>query len=200
VLAFERWVVRRLLDGKHRLLVPDGGLSIYSRSADRNAASLIARIVDRPDVTAGQIYQCADDEQYSIYQWTQLIGAALGVEPEIVSVPLDLARPVWPLLPTGALASRHTLFDITKARQQLGYRDVVRPVEALNELVVFLASDPDQTASVDLDDAEELAVIDAFDQLRAELPQQLGWDDTEEPNPRWHKYDHPTEPAETRPG
>jgi nucleoside-diphosphate-sugar epimerase len=194
VVAFERWAVRRLLDGR-RLILPDGGLSLYSRSADRNAAALIGRIVDHDDVSAGQVYQCADEVQYSLHQWTQLIGAALGVEPDVVSVPLALARPVWNLLPTGPLASRHTLVDITKAKQQLGYRDVIAPADALRALVTHLASEPRHTAAVDPDDREERAVIAAFDHLRDALTTQLGWQPTEEPNPRWHTYDHPTEPA-----
>ena len=200
VVAYERWVVRRLLDGNRRLLVPDGGLSIYSRCADRNAAQFVAGVVDNDDAASGQVYQCADDEQYSLYQWTQLIGEALGIEPEIVAVPLDLARPVWPLLPTGPLASQHTLVDTSKARSHLGYRDVVRPAEALRDLVAHLAAHPAETASVDPDDHQERAVIAAFDDLRRRLPTELGWESIEEALPRWHTYDHPIAPTPLLPG
>ncbi|HEV8298571.1 MAG TPA: NAD-dependent epimerase/dehydratase family protein [Acidimicrobiales bacterium] len=199
VLAFERWVVRRLLDGERRLILPDGGLSIYTHCADRNAARFVASALDHPDAASGQIYQCADEDQFSVVQWTQLIGDALGVEPEIVSVPLALARPVWNLLPTGPLASPHSLVDITKARRELDYRDVVPARDALRELVEHLTSDPRETESVNRDVAAEHAVIAAFDELDARLTDTLGWEPTEEPNPRWHTYDHPTEQTAKRP-
>jgi nucleoside-diphosphate-sugar epimerase len=195
-LAFERWLVRRLLDGRRQLLLPDGGLSIFSRCANRNAAAFVAGVLDQPEVTAGQIYQCADDEQFSLEQWTQMICAAMGIDDaEVVPVPLECARPVWPLLPTGPLASRHTLVDTGKARRDFGYADVVRPADALRALVELLVTDPSATATVPADDTEERVVIAAYERFRATLTATLGWEPVDEPIARWHPYDHPKEPS-----
>jgi nucleoside-diphosphate-sugar epimerase len=194
-LAFERWAVRRILDGHRRLLVADSGLSIYSRAAARNAAHHIGLVIDHDTAAAGQIYQCADDVQYSLRQWLELIAAELGAAVEMVSAPLSLARPVWHVLPTGPLASPHTLVSTAKAKRELGYADVVAPRDALSQLVHLLAERPDRTDSAAGDEAAERAVIDALDRTGAELARRLEWDDGDEPVAQWHPYDHPKEPT-----
>jgi nucleoside-diphosphate-sugar epimerase len=198
-VAFERWAVRRIVDGHRRLLIADSGLSIYSRAAAINAAHCIGLILDRSDVAAGQIYQCADDRQYSLRQWLDLIAAELGANVEIVSAPLALARPVWPLLPTGPLASPHTLVSTAKIVRDLGYADVVEPRDALSQLVRHLAERPDRTDDATGDVGAELTVIAALDRLRTDLSRHFDWDDTEEPVAQWHPYDHPSEPGPSAP-
>lgn len=196
VVAFERWAVRRLIEGHRRLLVPDGGLSVYSRCAAQNAAHLLGLILDAPDTAAGQIYQCADDQQFSVGAWLDLIAAALGVGPiELVSAPLLLARPVWPYLPTGPLGSRHTLVDTTKARRELGYADVIDPVVALGQLVEYLAAAPERVGDPQDDPAAEMLVMEAIDTLQRDLAVKLQWEVPEEYGPDWHTYDHPRSPG-----
>lgn len=190
----ERWAVRRITSGHRRLLVPDGGLSIYSQCAARNAAHAIGLVLDAPDVAGGQLYQCADDRQYSVAQWLELIAQHLGASIEIVSAPLDLARPVWPLLPLGPLATRHSLVDTTKIRRELGYADVVDPVDAIGELVRHLAATPELTAPDHDDPAGEAAVIAAMDRAREELTASLDWVPFED-KPDWHPYAHPKAPG-----
>jgi nucleoside-diphosphate-sugar epimerase len=194
-LAFERWAVRRIIEGHRRLLVTDSGLSIYSRAAAVNAAHCIGLILDRGEVAAGQIYQCADDRQYSLRQWLELIAADLGAQVEIVSAPMELARPVWHLLPTGPLASPHTLVSTAKIKRDLGYVDVVEPRHALSELVRYLAEQPDRTDDAAGDVEAELSVITALDRLRGDLARTLDWEDTDEPVAHWHPYDHPSAPG-----
>jgi nucleoside-diphosphate-sugar epimerase len=193
--AFERWAVRRIRAGHRRLLIADSGLSIYSRAAARNAAHTIGLILDEPARTGGQIYQCADDIQYSLRQWLELIAEVLQAEIEMVPVPLALARPVWHVLPTGPLASPHTLVSTVKIKRDVGYRDVVAPPDALAELVRYLAADPVRTAEFAGDLDAEHAVIDALDRAHVDLRARLGWDDTDEPVRHWHPYDHPSAPA-----
>jgi nucleoside-diphosphate-sugar epimerase len=190
---FERWAVRRLTNGHRRLLVPDGGLSVFSQSAARNAAHAIGLVLDAPDVAGGQLYQCADDRQFSVAQWLELIADHLGASIEIVSAPLELARPVWPYLPLGPLATRHSLIDTSKIRRELGYADVVDPVDALGEMVDHLAASPELLTSTEDDPDGEAAVIATMDRARAELIAALNWQPlVDEPN--WHPYAHPKAP------
>jgi nucleoside-diphosphate-sugar epimerase len=172
-LAYERGVVRRLLDGRRRMLLPDGGLSVFSRCADKNAAALVGLVVDRADVAAGQVYSVADDEQYSLQQWTELLAEAAGSDLELVGVPLSLARPVWDLLPTGPAGSPHTLA----------------------ELVTFLVDDP-TLVEVHYDPAAEDAVLDEMDRVHQRLSARLGWasSDATAGFRQWHAYDHPADP------
>lgn len=194
--AFERWAVRRLVEGERRLLLADSGLSIYTRAASRNAAHCIGIILDNPAAASGQTYHCADDQQYSLRQWTQLIARHLGVEVEIVGVPMQLARPIWATLPTGPLASPHTLLSTARI-QALGYRDRVDPSAALGELVHRFAGDLAQTDEFAGDVEAERAVIAAIDALRASLGDQLGWDDRDDHDEMWHPYAHPKQPSST---
>lgn len=188
MLGFERGLVARLRAGRHRIVLPDGGLSVYSRMADRNAAHLVGLVVDHPEISAGQVYQCADDQPYSVLQWAELACAAVSVTAEFVPVPLELAQPWWDLLPTGPAASRHTLVDTGKARRELGYRDVVRPAEVLADVMRELW---ERAPSVDLDFAAEDAVLAAHDRMVTELTEQLGRQDVDGGPARWHPYAHP---------
>ena len=190
----EKWAVRRITSGHRRLVVPDGGLSIYSQSAARNAAHAIGLVLDAPAVAGGQLYQCGDDRQFSVGQWLELVAQHLGASIELVSAPLDLARPVWPLLPLGPLASRHSLVDTTKIRRDLGYADVVDPVDALGELVRHLVAAPERTAAEHDDPDGEAAVIAAMDRAREALTASLDWQPFEE-KPDWHPYAHPKAPG-----
>jgi hypothetical protein len=130
-------------------------------------------------------------------QWLELIAAALGAEVEIVSAPLELARPIWHLLPTGPLASPHTLVSTAKIKRDLGYADVAAPSDALVELVQYLAEQPERTDAAAGDVDAELSVIAALDQLRTYLARRFDWEDTEEPVAHWHPYDHPSAPGTT---
>jgi nucleoside-diphosphate-sugar epimerase len=191
-VAFERGIVGRLRAGRGRLLLPDGGLNIFTRCADRNAAGFVAAVVDHGEVAAGQVYNCADDRQYSLYQWTQMICAAVGVDAEIISVPLDWARPVWSMLPTGPLGSPHTLVDTTKARRDLGCTNVVRPEDALSSLVRRLVDEHPDVAAIEAGLEAEDVIINACNETGRRLADLLGWGPVAEPFD--HPYDHPTVP------
>jgi nucleoside-diphosphate-sugar epimerase len=189
--SVERAVLARLAAGRDRLLVPDGGLAITSRLADRNAAHCVRLALGNP-AAAGEVFQCADDEQYSLSQWVELICAAAGRTVPLVSVPSELAWPVRDLLPTGVSGSPHVLVSTAKARDRLGYRDVVRPREVLAETVERLLEQPGDLATVEVDDAAEDALLADLDKLAA----RYGSGTEEERTGRFlHVYDHPSAAA-----
>ncbi len=131
-------VVRRIRDGRLHMIIPDAGLLIVSRAAARNAAHGVLLAVDLPDVAGGQIYHCADDEQYTVRQWYEMMIDAAGGKLDLVSMPEELAAPFHQLLKP----HHHMVVDTGKIRQQLGYRDVVAPQEALREAVVWCQDNP----------------------------------------------------------
>ena len=108
---------------------------------------------------------------------------------------MEFARPIWHLLPTGPLASPHTLVSTAKIKRDLGYVDVVEPRDALSELVRYLAEQPDRTDTAAGDAATELELIAAIDRLRTDLTRRFEWEDTDEPVAHWHPYDHPRAPG-----
>jgi len=122
-------VVRRIIDGRRHIILPEGGLTLCTFGYAGNIAHAVLLAVDDPAASAGQVYNTGDEQVLSLRQVVECICAALDHEMEIVSMPWEAARPAWPMLmhplPT------HRVLDICKLRRELGYRDPVAPPEAL---------------------------------------------------------------------
>ena len=127
-------VIRRILDGRPHVILPDGGLTLESRGYVENVAHGILLAVDHPDISCGQIYNIADEDQLTLRQWLETISNIMDYEWEIVSMPEILAKPALALLPFQGPTS-HRLLDIKKIKQQLGYRDQVTASEGFQYTV-----------------------------------------------------------------
>lgn len=195
-LRAERAVLARLRAGRHRLLLPEGGLAITSRLADRNAAHAVRCVLEHPSAASGEIFQCADDAQYSMRQWLELVSAAVGQHPRLVSVPTALAASLGDLLPTGLSGSPHVLVSTTKIKQRLGYADVVRPAEYIYDVVREIAGNPGALDGVTWDAAAEDALLDALDALTAQACATGDAIEGERAATYAHSYDHPAQPAD----
>jgi nucleoside-diphosphate-sugar epimerase len=121
-VAPSEWsVVRRVLDGRGTMILPDGGLVVYSRCAATNAAHAVLLAVDGPESAAGSTYNCADSELMSLRQWAERIAALMGGQLEIVSLPWELATSAHGI----ARARSHVIVEASRIRKELGYRDQV---------------------------------------------------------------------------
>lgn len=134
-------VVRRVLDGRPHIIVPDGGLAILPRCAAPNAAHAVLLAVDRADAAAGQVYNVTDEEQLTLRQWIELVAEYAGGRLDLVSVPDYLAKAARALFPMMGPSS-HGYLDITKLKTDLGYREVVSIRAALKEAVEWLLEHP----------------------------------------------------------
>ncbi|MEM7404606.1 MAG: epimerase [Pseudomonadota bacterium] len=188
-------VIRRLLDGRRHIVLPDAGLTMLSRGFARNMAGAVLLAVDQPDNAAGQLYHAADTHQLSLAQWVQVIAAAVGSELEVISVPAALAYPARNLM-ISRRTSHHQLFDTFKLRAELGYADLVSPLDALAETARWYAEHPpeesDQEAALmrahyDTEDAMARIVKEAEANLQS-VP-------FEEPDYQ-HPYAHPKQPGQ----
>lgn len=141
LVPWEWSVVKRVLDGREQMIMPDQGLGIISRCAARNAAEVVLKVVDHPEIADGQAYNVADDDQYSIRQWAEAVATIMGAELEFVPIPSEVAGSALMELypPTGAA---HILLDNNKAKRELGYRQVVPAAEALVEAVEWIRANP----------------------------------------------------------
>ena len=129
-LAPREWsIVRRILDGRPHIVLPDGGALLNVFGYVDNLAHAILLAVDQPDVAKGEIFNAADDECLTIRQTVEICADALGHEWELVSMPAELARPAWPLL--AGPTSHHRVYDTAKLRTLLGYRDMVSARDAV---------------------------------------------------------------------
>jgi nucleoside-diphosphate-sugar epimerase len=177
-------VVRRVLDGRRRIVVADDGLTLHHHGYTENVAHALLLALDQPDAAAGKIFNIADEEVLSVRQVVDLIAAALDHELEIVSMPYDLAVPAWPLL--AQPLPTHRVLDLTRVRSDLGYHDLVPARQAIARTARWLAEHPlhgsteEHTLTDPFDYEAEDRLVEAWLTARASLPAYAS--DSE---PRW---------------
>ncbi len=156
-LAPREWcVVRRVLDGRERIVVADEGLTLHHHGYTENLAHAVLLAADRPEAAAGKIFNVGDEEVLTVRQMIEVVATALDHRFEIVSMPYELALPARPLiaqpLPT------HRVLDLTRVRSDLGYADVVPARRALADTARWLAAHPPEAGGM-----EERVLTDPFD-------------------------------------
>lgn len=167
-LAPREWcVVRRILDRRPFIIVPDDGLSLIPFGYVDNLAHALLLAVDQPEAAKGQVFNCGDDEKLTIRQVAELVTAEFGYEWEILSMPADLALPARPLMMS--YRTTHRVLDTSKLRQLLGYRDVVPARKAVRLAARWLAENRPEQGGY-----EETALQDPFD-YRAEDTLAAWW-------------------------
>ena len=167
-------IVRRVLDGRQRIIVPDGGLQLRSAVHAANAAHALLLAVDRPETSAGRTFHVSDEHTPSLRQVVEIVAAALGHRFELVSIPDELATPARPMMMLTGSYHRYT--PSTALVRELGYRDVVTAADGLADTARWLAANPPEpggTIERNLQDpfdyAAEDALIDAWTSALAGL-------------------------------
>jgi nucleoside-diphosphate-sugar epimerase len=162
-------LVRRVLDGRRRLIVPGGGLAIVARGYADNMAHALLLAVDRPEASAGQVYNLRDQRLQFNREWVDAIGAITGHAFECIDIPFSWLPPGFRATPPQLLYRNHWALDISKVERQLGYRDVVPLEEALERTVRWYMDNPlppghetEQNLGDPFDYAYEDALIDAY--------------------------------------
>jgi nucleoside-diphosphate-sugar epimerase len=133
VVPREWSVVKRVLDRRKILILADGGRSVDTVAYVENVAHAVLLAVDHIDVSAGTVYNVGDDELYSRGQVARIIADELGHTFEIINLPAEVARPAYPTLQHHS--TQHRVVDTTRIRTELGYSDLVAPLEALRRTV-----------------------------------------------------------------
>ena len=160
-------IVRRIMDKRPFIILPEDGLTLHSFGYAENLAHAVLLAVEKPGIAAGQIYNCADATALSLRQVTEIIAQALEHQWEILSMPWPLAAPARPLVMQPL--TTHRLMDIGKLQRELGYRDKVPPAEALARTARWLAEHPPSPNGM-----EEMVLQDPFD-YKAEEQLAKAW-------------------------
>ena len=194
-------IIRRVLDKRPRIIVPDSGLLLNTHGYAGNLAHAVLLAVDQPQVSAGQIYNCGDVQQLSLQQVIQVIAQAMDHQWEIVNMPYEAARPSYPYVMNHS--PHHRVFDLTKIRTQLGYTDVYPVEEALSRTVEwYLQNQPERGGEIETQlhdpfdyDAEDRLIASYKESLirMAEIPI-----DVETISLTPHAYPHPKVSGQTR--
>ena len=198
LLPREWCVIRRVLDKRPFLILSEGGLGLMTHGYAGNLAHAVLLAVDKPEVAAGQIYNCGDDIQFSVRQIVDIIADELNHKFEILSLPAQVAYPARGI--SLEVTPHHKLMDLHKIRQQLGYSDPLSPDTALRRTVRwYVEHQPERGGDIEqrLQDAfdyeteDHLAAIYRDAMARARVFHR-------ETVPTPHPYPHPKEPGLAR--
>jgi nucleoside-diphosphate-sugar epimerase len=149
-------IVRRLLDGRRRIIVGDGGLTLRTAGYGPNVGHAVSLTAQHLDRAAGKAYNVGDEATLTARQTIEVIARALNCEIEIVSLPFELAAPARPFL--NAETSLHKFTGVDAIRADLGYRDLVPAIQALSRTARHLAEHPVERGST-----QEMRLQDPFD-------------------------------------
>ncbi len=139
-LPREWMIVRRILDGRPHIILPDGGQTLHHFGYNENLAHAILLAIDNPANTYGQIYNAADSEVLTLRTVVELIAKGLDHPLEIINMPWELAVPARPLITQPE--TTHRVLDTTTMQRDFGYRDLVPPREAVVRTAKWLVANP----------------------------------------------------------
>ncbi|MBI2165473.1 MAG: NAD-dependent dehydratase [Chloroflexi bacterium] len=191
-------IVRRILDGRRRLIIADGGSQVLHRGYAENVAHGLLLAVDRPDAAAGRDFVVKDQRQYNLRQRIETIAKYMGHEWEMVDMPWEFGVPSRPYTPGRDPWVR----DTGRIETELGYRDVVPMEAALKKTVDWLLEGrPEPGGEVEtqigdpFDYEKEDQIIDAWERLRGQMQSEMAGIGFEIAPPA-HAYRHPKAPGE----
>ncbi|MEH6543763.1 MAG: hypothetical protein V7721_07455 [Porticoccaceae bacterium] len=190
-------IMRRILDKRPYIVLADQGLTLSTHGYVANLAHSVLLAVDRPEASAGQIYNCGDDTQLTLHQVVEVIAEKMGQQLDVVSMPFSLAHPAYPY--TSGPSTNHRLMDTGKIKRQLAYRDVTPVKEALGLTVDWLLENrpkPGGDLEARMQDPfnyeGEERLVNAWNASLDEL-KKIPFDINKD---RPHPYAHPKKPGE----
>lgn len=157
-------IVRRALDRRPVIILPDGGLALESKLYARNAALAVLLAIDNRRTAAGEIFNVADSPAMTLRQWATVLSRAVGYEPGFLSVPYDLAAPSF-VYARDPWMTCHRALDISKIAERLGYRPPESAEMTLTRTARHYAEHPLQPggeAETQLDDPFDYEAEDMY--------------------------------------
>jgi nucleoside-diphosphate-sugar epimerase len=120
----------------------------WSRGYVGNVAAAIALAVTDARAT-GRIYHVCEEPTLTEKQWVQAIGKAAGWDGIVVTLPEEQLPE---RLATKINTSQDLIYDTTRIRQELGYREPISLDEALKQTIAWQRANPPGDVDADLFD------------------------------------------------
>jgi len=204
MIAPEWPIIRRVREGRRQIILPGGGATLLSRGYGENVAHAILLAVDKPDASAGEIYNVCDERPLSNAQWARTVLRLLDADVALVDIPYALLPKHFRSTPTQLLFPKHRLMSIERLKTQLGYRDPYSAEAALERSVRWLLENPveiggeiEQNIQDSFDYALEDAVIERFTRFREAMGRE--WTEFGSGEFVWrHPYPHPKQRGDER--
>lgn len=109
------------LEAGRPILVPGDGMPFVHLVHVDDVAGAMCAAIESPN-SAGQIYNVNGGQFASIGNYLRLMGRVVGVEPELVFIPRDIAKAIRPpILHWAEWYRGGVVFSIDKARRELGW-------------------------------------------------------------------------------
>jgi 2'-hydroxyisoflavone reductase len=144
----ESFVLSRLEAGRS-ILLPGGGTAVNQFVYVEDAARALVAALERPDVAAGQAYNCAYGRGITNRGWVELLADVAGLDARIVPVDerelgvaaetVDLTNLVFPY------PNEHYVLDGTKLARELGVETTTGNRRMLEEFTGWWETRPDHT-------------------------------------------------------
>ncbi|MBT5110162.1 MAG: NAD-dependent epimerase/dehydratase family protein [Rhodospirillaceae bacterium] len=187
-------IMRRFMDKRPYIVLPDGGLTVTSRGYSENVAHAVLLAAQQPDIAAGQIYNCGDERQLTLAQWIEVVGKEMGGALEVIGVPDQYAYSSRSLMMFSG-PSNHQIFDLFKIKSELGYRDRVPTLDAIARTVRWYRDNPpDENSEFVADIAGHYRTEDAIAEVYRDACDRLAAIDHVERDFH-HPYPHPKKPG-----
>ena len=166
-------IVKRLLDGRPRVVLPDGGITYFQRGYALNVAWLVYLAIQHTSVH-GEVFNAGDERVIPLRRIVEIAAAELGRSIQAVDLPGNVCRGIMPLGDKSSL-----ILDMSKPRIVLGYSDRIDVEEATRRTVRWLAENPvsDEALALDkrlhnsisIDYTSEDRLLEAWDRILPEL-------------------------------
>ena len=129
-------VVKRILDDRPFMILPHDGVTYFQRGYADNLARLVFLAATRPEA-AGEAFNAGDERVLSSRHVAEIIRDELASDIEFIGIPAGFCRDVFPLA-----EKSNQMLDMSKARNLLGYRDLVDVETATRRTAIHLRDHP----------------------------------------------------------
>ena len=192
-------VIRRILDRRTHIILTDGGLTLMTHGYAQNLAHAVLLAVEKPEASAGQVYNCGDERQLTLRQTVEVIAREMNHELEIIDLPARIGTSSSAL--TLQSSPHHRLMDLFKLKTELGYRDLIPVTEAIRRTVRwYLEHRPEPGGEIErrLQDPFDYAAEDKLAAVYREYIESMSSVRFARTEPIPHPYPHPKIPGQPR--
>jgi len=157
-------IIDRMNNGK-KVVVPGDGSSLWVITHNSDFAKGFVGLLGNDQAT-GHAFHITSEEVNTWDQWYRIVGAAVGVEPQIVHIPSDFLIACMPELQGTLIGDKSVsvVFDNTKIKRFVpGYCATTSFAEGIRQTLAWFGADPSRKQ---IDAARNAAldkVIDAYE-------------------------------------
>lgn len=167
-LAREWFFVKRVLDGRHRIALPDSGLSLFHRGYVDDVSRAAVLALESPNAV-GRTYNVGHKRALTVAGIAELVARTMDHEWEVVSVPIN-----WLPATNPYAAPYHIVYDLSRIQADLGFRESLSLEDGMRRTAEWLVANPPTPQTWGLagylkDDAFDYAAEDAAIAAAAKL-------------------------------